>query len=151
MALVHDMAELLVGDITPMDKILKEEKRRREADTMEYLCGRERGLLGMWGGGEQGRGMQEIFEEYEEGKTLESRFVHDVDKVELLLQMVEYEKDEMEKGREVDLGEFAWVAQKVELDEMRDWCRAILRERDEFWDGLGKTALNLHMDVREDA
>lgn len=148
MALVHDMAELLVGDITPRDGVPKVEKGRREADTMAYLCGGE-GLLGMWGGGgEQGRGMREIFEEYEDGKTLESRFVHDVDKVELLLQMVEYEK--VEKG-EKDLGEFVRVAKKVELEEMKRWCQEILNERDEFWEGLGKTASYLHMTVWEDA
>lgn len=147
MALVHDMAELLVGDITPMDQVPKEEKARREAETMEYLCGDE-GLLGQWGRGEQGKGIRAIFEEYEESKTLESLFVHDVDKVELLLQMVEYEH----RGEgELDLGEFSWVAQKVKLDEMKEWCREILRERVEFWKGLGKTASMLDMTTKEDA
>lgn len=147
MALVHDMAELLVGDITPLDNVPKEEKGRREAETMEYLCGGE-GLLGKWGRGEQGRSIQAIFEEYEESKTLESRFVHDVDKVELLLQMVEYEK----RGEgKLNLGEFARVARKVELEEMQKWCQEILSERDEFWKGLGKTASNLEMSTREDA
>ena len=146
MALVHDMAELLVGDITPIDGVPKFEKGRREAETMEFLCGGQ-GLLGRWGGGEQGRGMREIFVEYEDGETLESRFVHDVDKVELLLQMVEYEKRE---DGEKDLGEFAWVAGNVELEEMKKWCQEILNERDEFWEGLGKTASNLHMTVWEE-
>ncbi|KAF6224796.1 hypothetical protein HO133_009990 [Letharia lupina] len=147
MALVHDMAELLVGDITPMDQVPKEEKARREAETMEYLCGEE-GLLGQWGRGEQGKGIRAIFEEYEESKTLESLFVHDVDKVELLLQMVEYEH----RGEgELDLGEFSWVAQKVKLDGMKEWCREILRERVEFWKGLGKTASMLDMTTKEDA
>lgn len=147
MALVHDMAELLVGDITPKDQVPKEEKARREADTMEYLCG-EKGLLGKWAQGEQGRSVQAIFDEYEESKTLESLFVHDVDKIELLLQMVEYEK----RGEgKLDLGEFSWVAQKVQLEEMKEWCREILRERVEFWKGLGRTASLLDMTIKDDA
>jgi putative hydrolase of HD superfamily len=32
-ALVHDMAESIVGDIAPMDKVSKEEKHRREKVT----------------------------------------------------------------------------------------------------------------------
>ncbi len=31
MCLIHDMAELLVGDITPVDGVAKPEKNRREA------------------------------------------------------------------------------------------------------------------------
>lgn len=140
-ALVHDMAELIVGDITPKDRVPKEEKARREAETMEYLCGAE-GLLGKWGEGKQGKSIQAAFEEYEEGKTLESLFVHDVDKVELLLQMVEYEK---RMQGELDLGEFSQVAERVELEEMKEWCREILRERVEYWTRLGKTASCLVM------
>lgn len=147
MALVHDMAELLVGDITPKDEVPKEEKMRREAETMEYLCGKQ-GLLEKWGQGEQGKSIQAVFQEYEESKTDESLFVHDVDKIELLLQMVEYER----RGEgELDLGEFSWVAKKVELKEMKAWGREILKERVEFWQGLGKTAKMLDMTIEEDA
>lgn len=131
MALVHDMAESLVGDITPMDKVPKEEKTRREATTMDYLT---RTLLGGVDGGVQGRGMREMWQEYEDSETLEAKFVHDVDKMELLLQMVEYEK--RGEGR-LDLGEFLNVAQRIELEEMKGWCREVLRERQEFWKGLG--------------
>lgn len=147
MALVHDMAELLVGDITPKDEMPKEEKVRREGDTVEYLCG-AKGLLGRWGEGEQGKSMQAIFKEYEMSETPESLFVHDVDKIELLLQMVEYEK--RAQGN-LDLGEFSWVAQKIKLEEMKGWCREILRERVEYWKGLGKTASLLDMSTSESA
>lgn len=139
MALVHDMAESVVGDITPADGVPSEEKARREAETMEYLCGN---LIGAYDGGVPGKGIMDIFEEYEEGKTPESVFVHDVDKIELLLQMVEYER--AKKGK-MDLGEFTWVAQKVKLEEVKEWARAILKEREEFWGEMGKEAKNLDM------
>ncbi|PNS18718.1 hypothetical protein CAC42_5257 [Sphaceloma murrayae] len=132
MALIHDMAEALVGDITPVDGVLKPEKCRRETETMGYLC---QDLLGRVGGGLQGEEMRKIWQEYEDNETLEARFVHDVDKMELLLQMMEYERQN--EGR-IDLGEFSWVAQKIELDEVKAWCADLLKEREEFWQGLGK-------------
>lgn len=133
MALVHDMAESLVGDITPVDPVTKPEKSRREAETMDYLSDV---LLGKWGGG-QGRDIRAVWEEYERGETLESHFVHDVDKMELLLQMVEYER--RGEGR-LDLGEFVWVVKNVGLEEVKTWCREILKEREEFWKGKNRQA-----------
>ncbi|KAK3400265.1 HD domain-containing protein [Sordaria brevicollis] len=129
MALIHDMAESLVGDITPVDNVPKTEKNRREASTMDYITKR---LLGNVDGGKQGEQIRAIWQEYEDSKTLESLFVHDIDKIELLLQMVEYEK--RGKGK-LDLGEFTFVKTKVGLDEMRAWADEIIQEREEFWAG----------------
>lgn len=81
-----------------------------------------------------GTQIRSAWEEYEEGETLESKFVHDVDKLELVLQMVEYER----RGEgKVDLGEFVRVANGIRLEEMKAWCREVLREREEFWKGVG--------------
>ena len=121
-----------MGDITPQDKIAKEEKRRREAETMDYLT---RILLGGVGSAEAGQGMREVWLEYEENETLEAKFVHDIDKVELIFQMMEYER--REEGNK-DLGEFVWVAEKIELPEVKRWCAEVLRERAEFWKKTGK-------------
>ncbi|KAL8932722.1 MAG: hypothetical protein Q9216_006709 [Gyalolechia sp. 2 TL-2023] len=133
LALVHDMAESLVGDITPKDGVEKPEKSRRETETMSYLT---RSLLGTSTGcADAGREMREAWEEYEAGATLESQFVHDVDKLELVLQMMEYER----RGEgTVDLGEFVRVADGIQLEEMKGWCREVFREREEFWKGVGK-------------
>ncbi|CAH0025898.1 unnamed protein product [Clonostachys rhizophaga] len=128
MSLIHDMAELLVGDITPVDNVPKPEKNRREASTMDLLG--KNYLRNVPGGKVSGAEMQAIWQEYEDSKTPESIFVHDVDKVELLLQMVEYEK--AAKGK-VDLGEFAYVASKVVLPEMKAWADELLQEREQFW------------------
>jgi putative hydrolase of HD superfamily len=136
MALVHDMAELLVGDITPRDGVAKPEKSRRETETMEYMC---KDLLGNVEGGDVGKRMREVWQEYEDSKTLESKFVHDVDKMELLLQMLDYEQ---EKAGEIDLSELSRVSAKVELPEMRVWCDELLKERSVFWKGLGKKPLD---------
>lgn len=143
MALVHDMAESLVGDITPVDGIPTKEKHRREADSMGYLTDE---LLGKSSGGlVQGQGIKEIFQEYEEGKTLESIFVHDVDKIELMLQMVEYERSN--QGT-LDLSEFLGVAKSIRLREVKTWCNEILNEREAFWRGLKKTANGLEFRIQ---
>jgi len=135
MALIHDMAESLVGDITPVDGVSKSEKSRREEETMNYLC---KGLLGNVAGGEQGAAIEAVWREYEDSQTLEAKFVHDVDKMELLLQMVEYERSQ---GGRVDLGEFAYVATKIELPEMKEWAHDIIAERRAFWKSVGKPPL----------
>ncbi|KAI9843424.1 MAG: hypothetical protein M1838_002630 [Thelocarpon superellum] len=132
MALVHDMAESLVGDITPVDNVPKAEKSRREAATMDYLAD---DLLGQVHGGLVGAQLKEVWEEYEQSETLESQFVHDIDKLELLLQMTEYEQTH--RG-EVDLSEFAYVAKKIILPEVREWSAEVLKERQALWEGWGK-------------
>lgn len=128
MCLIHDMAESLVGDITPVDGVTRKEKHAREAATMDYITKR---LLGnVHGGTTTGRDIAEIWQEYEASETLESSFVHDIDKMELLLQMVEYEK--RAEGA-VDLGEFAYVATKIALPETQEWAAELLKEREAFW------------------
>ncbi|KAL1996235.1 hypothetical protein VTN49DRAFT_287 [Thermomyces lanuginosus] len=127
MALIHDMAESLVGDITPVDTLVpKAEKARREAATMDYI---EQSLLKhVPGGALSGSEIRRVFQEYEDNETLEAKFVHDVDKFELLLQMVEYERTH---GK--DLSEFSHVASRIQLPEVQEWAAAVLKEREEFW------------------
>ncbi|KAM0718670.1 hypothetical protein Q7P37_005741 [Cladosporium fusiforme] len=134
MALVHDMAEALVGDITPMDNVVKSEKSRREAETMDYFCEQ---LLGKVGGGLAGEEIKKVWWEYELDETLEAHFVHDVDKMELLLQMVEYERSA--EGR-LDLGEFSRVSAKIVLPEIKEWAQGVLKEREAFWAERGVKA-----------
>jgi putative hydrolases of HD superfamily len=137
MALIHDIAEALVGDITPVDGVSKTEKSRREEETVAYLTS---GLLGAVPGlggvdGAAGEDIRKIWREYEDDETMEAHFVHDVDKIELLLQMVEYERSQ---GGRVDLGEFSWVKEKLQLDECKAWAEQIIRERHAFWQTLGR-------------
>ena len=136
MALIHDMAEALVGDITPVDGVAKSEKSRREETTMDYFT---KGLLGRVHGGLTGEEIKAVWREYEDGETLESKFVHDVDKIELILQMVEYER--VHKTN-LDLGEFSWVSTRIQLPEVKAWASEIMREREEFWGGKEHTTFD---------
>jgi len=129
MCLIHDMPESLVGDLTSADGVPKTEKSRRESTTMDYITQQ---LLGNVRGAATnvGEDIRAIWQEHEDSETLESRFVQDIDKVELLLQMVEYEK----RGEgKVNLSEFTYVATKVSLPEIKPWVEEILKEREEFW------------------
>ena len=81
MALVHDLAESLVGDITPYDGVPPEEKRRREEEAMRRLDA----LAG-------GAGLMELWEEYDAAATPEARFVKELDKLETALQAAEYRR-----------------------------------------------------------
>jgi putative hydrolase of HD superfamily len=132
MALIHDMAEALVGDITPVDKISKEEKSRRETETMDYIC---TNLLGKFNGGLNGKDIRAIWQEYEDSETAESHFVHDIDKIELLVQMTEYERSH---NCDKDLGEFTWVYDKILSEEVQGWAKQIFHERKQMWQDAGK-------------
>ncbi|KAJ5333885.1 uncharacterized protein N7506_007668 [Penicillium brevicompactum] len=123
MALIHDMAEALVGDITPVDlHITKAEKARREASVMDYIT---ETLLGkVPGGAMSGADIKSVFQEYEDDVTPEAHFVHDIDKMELLLQMVEYER-----SNKVDLTEFTHVASRIRLPEIQAWAAEVIAER----------------------
>jgi putative hydrolase of HD superfamily len=101
-ALVHDLAESLVGDITPYDGVSVAEKHRREREAMERLCA-------MAGDDE----ILRLWEEYQAAQTAEACFVKDLDKLETVLQAAEYEA-----SRGAELGEFR------EMGEARDWLPA---------------------------
>ncbi|XP_028296028.1 5'-deoxynucleotidase HDDC2 isoform X2 [Gouania willdenowi] len=90
-ALVHDMAECIVGDITPSDNISKEEKHRREEEAMRHLTellpqGLKQDIYSLW-------------EEYENQSSAEARLVKQFDSLEMILQAHEYEELEETPGR----------------------------------------------------
>ncbi|XP_029966520.1 5'-deoxynucleotidase HDDC2 [Salarias fasciatus] len=91
LALVHDMAECIVGDIAPADNISKAEKHRREEEAMKHLSslvpeGLRQEIYGLW-------------EEYESQSSAEARLVKQFDLLEMILQAHEYEELEGKPGR----------------------------------------------------
>ncbi len=89
MALVHDLTDVYAGDIAtrPLESqqvVSNREKARLEKRAIRKLASllpsSDRRLInGLWN-------------EYEKGKTAEARFVGDLDKVEMVLQALEYKK-----------------------------------------------------------
>ncbi|XP_014060583.1 5'-deoxynucleotidase HDDC2 [Salmo salar] len=91
LALVHDMAECIVGDITPADNVSKAEKHKREEEAMRHLTGLlQEGLR---------KEIYELWEEYESQTSAEAKLVKEFDLLEMILQAHEYEELEGKPGR----------------------------------------------------
>ncbi|CAH8615807.1 unnamed protein product [Heterobilharzia americana] len=91
MAIVHDLAECIVGDITPYCGVSKEEKLSRETDAMKQLCE----LISE----ENRTEIMNLWKEYVDQKTCEAIICKDFDKLEMLLQAYEYECETCEPGK----------------------------------------------------
>ncbi|XP_028178203.1 HD domain-containing protein 2 [Ostrinia furnacalis] len=84
-ALVHDLAECIVGDITPHCGVSPEEKHRQEDEAMQKIAE----LTGF-----AGDRMYELYKEYENQSSPEAKFAKDLDRYDMILQAFEYEKRE---------------------------------------------------------
>lgn len=78
--------------------------------------------------------LQELFDEYEEGTTQEAILVKDIDKYELLVQAVEYERDAVNRGDKLDglkdLTPFFGVRQSLKTDLVKGWAEEVMKERE---------------------
>lgn len=87
MALIHDIAEARIGDIITYWRYPKavpvKEKAKRE----------EKAIVEMASGLEGGKDLLELWKEFEDRRTEEARFVKQVEKLEMALQALEYEKE----------------------------------------------------------
>lgn len=95
MAIVHDLAEALVGDITPHDGVSNEKKHELEQKAMDTICN----TLGNTAEADE---ILSLWNEYEAGSSAEAILVKDFDKFEMILQADEYEVAEEDK----DLSDF---------------------------------------------
>ena len=91
LALFHDLSEVVTGDITPHDGVSEAEKANRE----------ERAELELLQGLSHGDSALELCREYREQQTAEARWVKSMDKLEMYLQSLNYERE-----HPVELSEF---------------------------------------------
>jgi putative hydrolase of HD superfamily len=68
---------------------------------------------------------------------LESKFIYNVDKIKLILQILDYKRVHDHK---LNLGDFNWVTSRIELPEVKEWADEVLREREGFWGGRSHAA-----------
>ncbi|KAG5532589.1 hypothetical protein RHGRI_027026 [Rhododendron griersonianum] len=102
MAIVHDIAEAIVGDITPSDGVPKEEKSRREQEALNEMCE-------VLGGGLRAEEIKELWAEYENNSSVEANLVKDFDKVEMILQALEYEMGKLLVLQMVNVHDFNFL------------------------------------------
>ena len=115
MAMIHDLGEADVGDLTPGHGVDKSEKSRLErASVQRILAGLPNGeqLLALW-------------EEYEAQSSPEARFVKAVDRLEMAFQATVYEH--LEGG---DLSEFfASASRQLEATVLDEVFAEVLCQR----------------------
>ncbi|HEX5921253.1 MAG TPA: HD domain-containing protein [Nitrososphaeraceae archaeon] len=81
MILIHDLAESIIGDFVP-DKITREKKRTEERKAMKHILSKVPSVVRS--------NYEKLWQEYRSTKTPVSRFVHQLDKLEMAIQAVEY-------------------------------------------------------------
>ncbi|KAH7569909.1 hypothetical protein JRO89_XS05G0016800 [Xanthoceras sorbifolium] len=143
-AIVHDIAEAIVGDITPSDGVPKVEKSRMEQAALNEMCK-------VLGGGMRAEEIKELWAEYENNASIEANLVKDFDKgadseataiggfagteagsrlmgwmeVEMILQALEYE---MEHGKVLDEF-FLSTSGKFQTEIGKSWAAEINSRR----------------------
>ncbi len=118
LSLVHDIGESITGDIVPMDPMGKEEKQRREKLAMETIRDT---LLPNSAGNE----IYNAWLEYCDQKTLEATVVKDLDRCEMILQSLEYEK-----AQNINLSTFyESVRGKIRHPIIQLWAQEIEKRR----------------------
>lgn len=90
MTLLHDLAESKIGDYTP-EQLNKTEKNKLENNAFHEIVKNLPDLI-------KSQYLQ-IWQEYQENNSVESKIVHQIDRLEMVLQAKVYEKDGYSKEK----------------------------------------------------
>lgn len=129
LALVHDLAECIVGDITPHDDVPVNLKHKMERDAMKQLSN----MIG----GEMGANLLNIYTEYEEKLTPEAKFVKDLDRFDMIFTALNYEKRDNTPGKLQEF--FDSTEGKFEHPFVRKLVAELNTQRQEFVAGSNRT------------
>jgi putative hydrolase of HD superfamily len=98
MAILHDLAESIIGDIAPADNISKDEKKRLEHDAISCISE----VLSNSSGNTSDCRLKQVIKEYEARESATAKAVKDLDLFDMLIQATEYE----ERYSHINLQEF---------------------------------------------
>jgi len=90
MALLHDLAESIIGDITP-DHITKNEKITKENNAIKQILKNLPGDIT--------ESYFEIWNDYQKKMSKEAILLHDIDKLEMAFQAIFYQKNGISKEK----------------------------------------------------
>jgi len=124
-SICHDMAECLVGDITPHDKVSDEDKHTAEMDAMKKLVQDLPDFMA--------RDFFTSFKRYEdqEAGDVDARLTKDFDKFDMILQAFEYEKRE-KKGKFLQQF-FDSTKDVLKSVPVKKWQKALLEIREKHF------------------
>lgn len=123
LALVHDLAESIVGDISPFCGISKEEKRLREHKAIIEISA----LLSQSNREE----MMKLFDEYESQETKEAQLVKDFDLYDMILQAFEYEKRDQSPNRHDEF--FINTKGRFKNEFVKKLVEELYQQREEYY------------------
>jgi 5'-deoxynucleotidase YfbR-like HD superfamily hydrolase len=107
MALVHDLPETRTGDIAPSRGVTAEQKMARESSALREITENLPANLR--------DEIRDLWLDYERGESPESRFVRQLDKIEMAMQALRYERGFTGQAEELDT---FWIStRKVVGDE----------------------------------
>ncbi|KLT42751.1 hypothetical protein CC85DRAFT_285291 [Cutaneotrichosporon oleaginosum] len=132
MALVHDLAEAYVGDFTPLENVPGHVKAELEAKAIDSFLDE---MLSGDGNAQARARFRALWEEYEARETPESKLVKDLDRLELALQGVEYERSQ---GIDTLHPFFGSSIPHLEHPSIRKWGEALMEERKALWEERGR-------------
>ena len=110
MALIHDLGEVYVGDLTPQDNVQKTEKYPLEKAAMTQIL---RDLPGS-------QTLMENWEEYEAQETAEARFVKQIDRLEFALQAAHFDQSGLIEGKDLLLKVGTQISDTPEIAPFAD-------------------------------
>ena len=82
-AIVHDLTEVITGDITTFEGITKEEKKRVEKIAREYLIIEYQSILNI----------NTLLDDFENSKDLEAKILHMIDKIHSSIEFLKYDNE----------------------------------------------------------
>ena len=117
MVLLHDLAEAKIGDITP-NQLSKEKKKLLENNAFnEIIDNLPKNIKSQY---------LELWQDYQENISAESKFVHQVDKLEMALQAKLYQQEGYQKNK---LKSFFESAKKgIDDPKLKELFRKIIGE-----------------------
>ena len=120
---------------------MSEEKHRREVEAMNHLVSLLPGDFSL-----DAANLKALFDEYEQGTSKEAILVKDIDKYELLVQALEYERDAVDRGEELkglkDLSTFFGVRNFIKTEMVRKWADDVMAERQRLWNEAEMRKMN---------
>ena len=104
MLTIHEIGEILIGDITPFDKITEEEKKEIEHKAMKDVLGNLKNADEAF----------KLLEEFDSGSTKEARFAYLCDKLEADIQAKVYQDKGMQNSLKKQYDNVVFKSKKIQ-------------------------------------